>query len=339
LSKKDLVDTDFNSRTIRLLDRLLDGRVRRITPEYDLSAEDGISYPAVNAILETGSQKTIRILNSLHEQGILEREFYDKNYRCPKCGSFQIKLSPSCPNCRGFNLSRNNALEHLTCGHVDFEEEFRKGNRFACPKCRKELRQIGVDYLRVGILHQCRDCKETFHEPLNYLRCIKCKSNFPQEEAGERDIYAYALNESMREKVSIEIRPKRQIEEILRKRGYRIQNSTVEGRSGAKHEFDIFAVLKSGTLEHRIAIGISVSQTQVEPEEVLRLFAKAQDVGAHKIVIIAVPKLSPDAKFFADYYGITSTEARELDRAVKELEVGILSELGLTGETKNVPAV
>lgn len=38
-------------------------------------------------------------------------------------------------------------------------------------------------------------------------------------EIQEKDIYAYALNEAMRDKIMIEIRPKRQIEELLMVRG------------------------------------------------------------------------------------------------------------------------
>jgi len=334
LSRKDLDDIRSSPETIRLLDRLIDGRVTKITPEYDLSTEDGFRYPAIDAILETKSQKTIGILSNLYEQGILKREFHDKIFQCPKCGSFQIKLNPSCPNCKSFNLSRNNALEHLPCGHVDFEGEFKKGNQFACPKCGKELRQIGVDYLRLGVLHKCRDCNETFHETLDQLRCMKCMSIFSQAEVKEKDLYAYTLNEAMREKVLIEIRPKRQIEDILKKWGYRIQNSTVEGRSGTKHEFDIFAVWKSGIFEHRIAIGISIAENQVEPEEILRLFAKAHDTDAHKIIMIAVPKMSPNARFFADHYKIICIEAQELNQAIKELEEETLTKPALTGETK-----
>ena len=73
-----------NPQIFRLLERLLDGRINVIVPEYDLESEEGYSYPEIDAILETSSKETIKILDELYKEGILKRKFYDKRYQVIK---------------------------------------------------------------------------------------------------------------------------------------------------------------------------------------------------------------------------------------------------------------
>ena len=200
-----------NPQVFRLLERLLDGRITKIVPEYDLESEEGYSYPEIDAILETSSKETIKILDDLYKEGILKRKFYDKIFSCKECGSFKVKIAPQCPICGCSNISKGRAIEHLECGYVGQEEKFRTEKGYVCPKCGKELKQIGVDYSRVGTLYKCQDCKETFSEPANMLRCMKCRTAFPQEDAVEKNIYSYTFNEAMRNKILLQIRPKRLI--------------------------------------------------------------------------------------------------------------------------------
>jgi len=175
-------------RIFRLLERLLDGRITKIIPEYDLESEDGYSYPEIDAILETSSKETIKILNELYKEGILKRKFYDKIFACKECGSFKVKIGPQCPICKCSNISKSRAIEHFECGYVGREEDFRTEKGYVCPKCGKKLKQIGVDYSRVGTLYECQECKETFSEPAHMLRCMKCGAVFPPEEAIEKNI-------------------------------------------------------------------------------------------------------------------------------------------------------
>lgn len=58
------------------------------------------------------------------------------------------------------------------------------------------------------------------------------------------------------------------------------------------------AVCKSGIFEHRGAIKMRSAEHQVEPEEISCVFAKAHDVGGHKIIVVGVPKWSPKRQIF-----------------------------------------
>ena len=305
-----------NPQILRLLERLLDGRISVIVPEYDFESEEGYSYPEIDAILETSSKETIKILDELYKEGILKRKFYDKIFLCKECGSCKVKINPQCPFCKSSNISKGQALEHLECGYVDLEENFRTEKGLVCPKCGKKLKQIGVDYSRVGVLYKCKDCKERFSEPINALRCTKCRVSFPLEEAAEKEIYSYTLNEAMRNKTLLQIRPKRLIEDILKEEGYEVKSSVpILGRSGIKHELDIYAVKKVDSTESKVIVGLSGANEEVAPEEVLKLFAKATDIGANKTIMVAIPKASKETKFFANHYGIKCIEASELEKA------------------------
>jgi len=310
-----------NPQIFRLLERLLDGRINVIVPEYDLESEEGYSYPEIDAILETSSKETIKILDELYKEGILKRKFYDKIFLCKECGSRKIKINPQCPICKSSNISKGRAIEHLECGYVDLEDNFRTERGLVCPKCNEKLRQIGVDYSRVGILYKCKDCKERFSEPINALRCIKCGASFPLEEAAEKDIYSYALNEAMRNRIILKVKPKRLIEDLLKEEGYEVKSSfPVLGRSGVKHELDIYAVKKGDSTENKVIVGFSGAEEEVPPEEALKLFAKATDIGANKTIMVAIPKASKETKFFADHYGIKCIEASELEQALESLK-------------------
>jgi len=305
-----------NPQVFRLLERLLDGRITKIVPEYDLESEEGYSYPEIDAILETSSKETIKILDELYKEGILKRKFYDKIFSCKECGSYKVKINPQCPVCKCSNISKGRAIEHLECGYVGLEENFKTEKGLVCPKCGKELKQIGVDYSRVGTLYECQECKEKFSEPTSMLRCMKCGAIFPQEEVIEKSIYSYTLNEAMRNKILLQIRPKRLIENLLRSEGYEVKSSVpIVGQSGVRHELDIYAVKKMDSSERKVIVGLSGAKDEVPPEEILKLFAKATDIGANETIMIAIPKASKETKFFADHYGIKCIEASELEQA------------------------
>jgi len=119
----------------------------------------------------------------------------------------------------------------------------------------------------------------------------------------------------MRSKILLQIKPKRFIEDLLRNEGYEVKSSVpILGESGIKHELDIYAVKKTDSSERKVIVGLSGAKDEVHPEEVLKLFAKATDIGADETIMVAIPKASKETKFFADHYGIKCIEASELGK-------------------------
>jgi len=309
-----------DSRVLRLLERMLDGKIVGINPVLDPNAKLGFRYPAIEELLELPSEQTIPILESLAKDGIFEKRFFDKILHCPKCNSLNIRLSTHCFKCGSANIGKGVVLEHFPCGYVGLEDTFTTETGYVCPKCKKELKLIGTDYRNLGLLYNCKNCSEVFSEPIEKWHCLNCLEYFPKGECRDANVCSYRFNAAKRDHLMIELKPKRQIEAFLRQDGYEVQSSAkILGTSGAEHEIDLYAVKKSGTFEHKIVIGISSSEKEVGQEEVLKLFAKAYDVGAKDTILIAIPKLSKDAAHFANFYHMRTFEAEDLDKAVGQL--------------------
>jgi len=315
-------------RAIRLVERLLDGRITEIKPEIDITSKLGFRYPLTDSILETPSDESIRIMEELIGSGVLKKSFYDKLPKCPSCGGFEIRPGSHCPKCGSAHLTKGTVIEHYACGYVGFEREFQaeraseKGiaPSLTCPKCNKELRQIGVDYSRPGFFYKCNGCEEMTDKPDVKWHCSDCGSTHTHREIAEIDACSYRLNEANRRDVELEIIPKRQIQEYLGKEGYEIQSSIkVMGKSGAEHEIDIFATKKTGFMEHKLIVGISSAEDAVGQDEVLKLYAKAVDIEADDTILVAIPKLDDVARNFAVHYKIKYVEAIQLKDAVGKL--------------------
>ena len=111
---------------------------------------------------------------------------------------------------------------------------------------------------------------------------------------------------------------KAQFIEFLKLQGYEVAekvkvNST--SKSGAEHLMDILAQHDDGFITHTIGIGIAVNSEggEVGLDEVFRFDDKAYDMGFHDKVLLVVPRLTHEARQFAQQQRIRVFEDRELD--------------------------
>ncbi len=63
-----------------------------------------------------------------------------------------------------------------------------------CPKCGKEIRQIGVDYRKVGSWYKCSN-GHFFGQPSLALKCSECHQEFLMNEAKLETLHQYKLTE------------------------------------------------------------------------------------------------------------------------------------------------
>jgi hypothetical protein len=314
-------------RAIRLVERLLDGRILELKPEIDITSKLGYRYPYADSILETPSEETIKILRQLEDTGVLIKTFFDKLPKCPSCNSFEIRPGSYCTKCGSGNINKGSVIEHYADGYVGFEHEFHPKNeagvstqRLICPKCNQELKQLGVDYSKPGFFYKCNSCGHMSNEADIKWRCSDCGSIHTHREVEEVEVYSYKLNEANRRNMELEVVPKRRILEYLVNEGYEIQSAVkIAGKSGAKHEVDVYATKKKGLIEHKLIVGISSAENEVGQDDVLRLYAKRVDIEADDAILVAIPKLSSVARSFADHYDIKYVEAVQLKEAVDKL--------------------
>jgi len=173
---------------------------------------------------------------------------------------------------------------------------------------------MGADYQSRGVLRKCRDCGEIFNVPLIKWRCLKCSSLANEDQILEVDVCSYRLDETKRNWLEFELRPKVQFLEFLSRHGYQItENARVKGRSGAEHSIDILATRDDGVITHNIAIGVEISRDKIRLDRIMDFDVKAFDSGVHDRVLIIIPALGEEAEKFARYHNIKVLEPRDLE--------------------------
>lgn len=311
---ENVSNTWRDEKATKLLEAMLRGSIPEAKPQLNSQSEIGFSFPSVSQLLQTEDKESMALLDSLAVQGTLVRRFSDKFLYCPQCRSMNIRPAYCCPKCGAGNVTRGRVLEHLVCQYVGTEDEFFVKGRLICPKCTQELYTSGSDYRSLGVLYKCRDCSEIFSQPAIKWRCLKCSSITPGEKIAEVDAYSYSINEQRRNSIEFELKPKAQLSQSLRNRGYEVkQNARLKGRSGAEHTIDILATRDDGIVVHNIAIGIEIADKPIELNRVFSFDNKAYDIGLHDEVLIAIPELTPEARQFAARQRIKILESADLE--------------------------
>ncbi|MEZ5829392.1 MAG: response regulator [Hyphomicrobiales bacterium] len=161
-----------------------------LTPRYDPSSKWLVSYDvALDAAV------VAREAESLCERGLLRHEFYDRFHVCPRCDSLRLHVREECAQCHSSNLEEQQYLHHFRCAYQGPEENFRRGDRLVCPKCRYELTHFGFDYDRPGSMVVCDACGHAASDPAVGFMCVDCGTHVDGDVASVRDVYAYFLTE------------------------------------------------------------------------------------------------------------------------------------------------
>jgi len=302
----------LDPNALRMLEEISKGTMKQLQPSINF-LEPKVSYPSAENLMKTTSKQTEEILESLTKEGILKRKLFDKMLKCPECGSLNLKFSMLCSHCRSPDLSREEVVEHFSCGYSGSEREFRgETGKYACPKCGKELKSIGVDYVKLGLLYICRSCGERFSEPEQNWRCLKCSRTFLTAELKETNVYSYEFNEEKGDWLSIQFRYKRRVEELLREMGYKVlSNWTVKGKSGIEHPIDLFAT--DGALGEKIVIFVC---EEADFEKIVCLHAIVEDFPAHPILITQKP-LTEEMRRLAETLKVSILKEEDLETARK----------------------
>jgi len=208
---------------------------------------------------------------------------------------------------------------------MDVEENFRKGDKFICPKCNEELKKIDVDYRRAGIWCACEDCGKSFDIPVSEHFCRDCHENFTFEGAIIQNVYSYSLKEEAKEEVALGWVLVTPLREFLTEEGFQVESPAfLKGKSGANHMFDIVAYKEEATRKTTVIDLASSTEDAVPEQPVIALFAKIFDVSPDNAYLIAVPKINENGKKMAELYNIQIIEAKNQKEAIKALKDRLL---------------
>mgnify|MGYP000309448585 CR=1 FL=1 len=254
----------------------------------------------------------VRVIEELLRDGLIDRRIMGRIIRCPSCRSTHVKTLYKCVYCNSFNVVKTDIINHTICGYTSTRLRFEKYGELVCPNCNMRLRTPGIDYIIIGTVFECLDCKRRMDRPNIEHECIDCGTNFTYKEAIYDPIYAYALSELGRQIVSKGLVMRLPIVRTLREMGYAVEeDSHVVGMSGIKHRFDIVAK-RDGEV---IAIDVLAQEENVLPE-LLSMMSKVMDARVDEYIIVM--RRAP-------------VEARRISEAhqVKLLEAETASEISL----------
>jgi ribosomal protein S27E len=134
-------------------------------------------------------------LEGLANRDLLRRRFAARVLTCSGCGSGRLSAYEACVECGSADLFDEAILHHYRCGFQDAESRFVDGSALTCPKCRRELRHIGVDYGRPGMMVRCRPCGQVMSEPQPSFRCLDCRVEQRGELTRAVDWHHYDLTD------------------------------------------------------------------------------------------------------------------------------------------------
>ncbi|MGQ9479536.1 MAG: TackOD1 domain-containing metal-binding protein [Thermoproteota archaeon] len=282
-----------------LLRAFMDGSIKVLKPEPSPTGD--ITYPEAEKIMGASSKIVREILEKLAEEEILSEDPSTVMAICPYCGDNRFTVELACPRCESTRLKMGAAIEHLECGYIGFEEDFRN---MVCPKCGKRMRALGIDYRKPGILYRCLSCKEFTGEPRKRYTCLKDRHVFYEDEVVSREVYSFRFNaekKSFIEKWIMDLKP---VVETLNSKGWRVQHpARIRGRSGVEHTFTLAASPNGSGLNTSTLVDVLVNDRPID-ESALSLIFKALDVNAGIRIMIFVPELTEKAKTLFDYYRV-----------------------------------
>jgi hypothetical protein len=217
-------------------------------------------------------------------------------------------------------------VEHVKCGYMDLEKNFRQGERYVCPKCHEEMRKIDVDYRKAGVWCTCSNCSKSFDIPVSEHFCRACTTVSTFEEAAIKEVYTYTLSKEVNADSFQNLFLINPIQELFTKEGFTVRSpALLKGKSGAKHSFDIVAHKGGADFPQGIIVVDLAKSTGdfVSEQSVIALFAKVFDVSPEKAFLIAIPKLNENGKRMAELYNILTVEAENPKEATKAMKANL----------------
>jgi hypothetical protein len=156
----------------------------RFAPESQLL----VTYPLLG---EGGSMR--QRLEALASGHFLRRRHFTRTHICNKCHSARLHVYEACPSCSSSDLHDEAIVHHYRCGWQDAESKFIQNNKLICPKCRHELKHLGVDYGKPGTMTVCRACGAVNAEPNIEFVCLDCGVTMAADAAETMDWFHYDI--------------------------------------------------------------------------------------------------------------------------------------------------
>ena len=128
------------------------------------------------------------------ELGFSEKErLVDRLHTCPNCGESHLLFIECCPKCKSSNIRQESMIHHFRCANISPESTYEWDGELRCPKCKKILHHVGVDYDRPAVVYTCNECGNNFMRSDMKVVCTNCGLTTSPEHLVAVDINEYKL--------------------------------------------------------------------------------------------------------------------------------------------------
>lgn len=304
------------SITDKMVLHSIEEKALKLRPEF--GTDYVVRYPEAEGMFELDPEEAVEKLEDLSQRGYLRRNLQSNYMKCPACESFKLLVQLRCPHCNSFKIRRGLVFEHYDCGYQGFKEEFIEGDRYICPKCNKELKQVGVDFRRAGVWYHCQECDEYYGTPREVYLCLECNERYLVDELVFKTVWMYEGNPEEIKRIILGIELD-ELSEELEKYGDVAIFGEVRGKSSISHRFTLKFNPKD-TSEEGTVVEIKFSDKPIPMREVTSFYAKLNDVEGFKGLLLAIPRLSDEAKNLAGSLGVRVIESEESEDVVGKLK-------------------
>ncbi len=188
----DINYTSLEVEQVNVLRYILSRKIRVVTPVVYERSKYGYVFPGLFTV---SKYDIFPLLDSMESEKMIKGEFVDSVRICKNCGSAHISLRKVCPNCGSSNIRMEDYIHHFRCGYLGPESDYRVAgsDKLICPKCKRELKHIGVDYDRPSQTYICNECGNIFEDPDYSYICFNCGEVFKEDEAKKFIVKKYFI--------------------------------------------------------------------------------------------------------------------------------------------------
>ena len=119
--------------------------------------------------------------------------FVERIHLCPFCSNDHLIFSECCNKCKSSNLKEEDMIHHFRCANISKESDYLYDDELRCPKSKRRLRHIGIDYDRPSKVQTCIECGSVqLHSEMKVV-CAKCGQQMQPHQLTPYDIYEYTF--------------------------------------------------------------------------------------------------------------------------------------------------
>ena len=147
--------------------------------DFVLKSQKQISLTMIQQLVGGDEIKIESYIKDLESKNKLTKLENKREMSCNQCDSVKVIQIFYCPSCQRNDFKQVKIIEHFACGNFSVESEYVNDK---CPKCKKDIKTLGVDYRVLKNRYLCNKCSEIFQELSSSFLCLKCENKFSVEE-------------------------------------------------------------------------------------------------------------------------------------------------------------